>query len=132
METEILRKVTTQTVSINTDYDQAFDYISNPLNQQEWAFNFIKEVKPTNDGFLALTPYGEVPLEFHSDKKTGIIDVVLDKGEPIPTRLIKNQSGCEYIFTLFQPKGMPETVWRKEGIPGLKEELETLKLILEK
>ena len=37
-----MRKVTTQTISINAEYNKAFNYISNPLTQKEWAINFMK------------------------------------------------------------------------------------------
>lgn len=126
-----MRKVTTQTISINAEYDLAFDYISNPLAQKEWAINFMKDVKKTDDGFIAVTSFGEMSLKFRTDKQTGIIDIILGGGEPIPTRLIKNGSGCEYMFTLFQPKGMPDIAWEQEGIPGMAEELKELKSILE-
>lgn len=132
MKTKNLRNVTTQTISINADYNKAFDYISNPINQKEWAINFIKDIKETDKGFMAKTPFGETPLAFHTDKQTGVIDIVLGEGEPIRTRLIKNQQGCEYLFTLFQPQEMPDIAWDNEGVPGLIEELETLKIILEK
>ncbi len=126
-----MRKVTTQTISINAEYDKAFNYISNPLTQKEWAINFMKDVKKTENGFIAVTPFGEMPLKFRTDKQTGTIDIILGGGKPIPTRLIKNESGCEYIFTLFQSKGMPDIAWKKEGILGLVEELKELKSILE-
>lgn len=126
-----MRKVTTQAISINAEYDLAFDYISNPLTQKEWAINFMKDVKKTDGGFIAVTPFGEMPLKFRTDKQTGIIDIILGGGEPIPTRLIKNGNGCEYMFTLFQPNGMPDIAWEQEGIPGMAEELKELKSILE-
>lgn len=126
-----MRNVSTQTISINADYDKAFDYISNPLTQKEWAINFIKDVKKNNNGFLATTPFGEIPIEFRTDRTLGIIDIILGGGEPIRTRLVKNDTGCEYLFTLFQPNGMPDIAWKKEGIPGLVEELKKLKSILE-
>ncbi|RMG28211.1 MAG: hypothetical protein D6730_05860 [Bacteroidetes bacterium] len=132
MKAKKLRNVSTQTVSIHADYDQAFDYLSNPMNQKEWAINFIRDVRQTDEGFIAVTPFGEAPLAFFCDKQTGVIDILIGGGEPIPTRLIKNQTGCEYVFTLFQPQGMPEPAWEHEAIPGLIEELQTLKSILEK
>lgn len=126
-----MKNVTTQTITINAEFNTAFDYISNPLTQKEWAINFIKDVKSVNNAFVATTPFGEMPLKFKTDKETGVIDIIIGDGEPIPTRLIKNEKGCEYMFTLFQPKGMPEFVWKNEGIPGLTEELNKLKSILE-
>ena len=126
-----MRKVTTQTVSINAKYDEAFNYISNPLTQKEWAINFMKDVKETDHGFIAVTPFGEMSIELRTDKKTGIIDIILGGGEPIRTRLIKNENKCEYLFTLFQPNEMPDNAWEKDAIPGLAEELKVLKSILE-
>ena len=127
-----MRNVTTQTISINAHYDMAFDYISNPLTQKEWAINFMKDVEKTEAGFMATTPFGKIPLAFESDKATGVIDIILGGGEPIRTRLIKNKEACEYLFTLFQPENMPDAAWENEGISGLAEELTTLKSILEK
>jgi hypothetical protein len=127
-----MRKVTTQTISINAEYNKAFDYISNPLTQKEWAIKFIKDVKETDNGFIAVTTFGEMPLAFRTDERTGIIDIILGSGEPIPTRLIKNENGCEYLFTLFQPRGMPDFAWEKEAISDLTSELKELKSILEK
>ena len=126
-----MRKVTTQTISINAKYAIAFNYISNPLTQKEWAINFMKDVKKVEDGFMAVTPFGEMPLKFNADKETGVIDIVLGNGAPIPTRLIENNDGCEYMFTLFKPNEMPDIAWEQQGIPGLVEELKELKSILE-
>ena len=131
MEQVKLRQVTTQTISIHTNYNKAFDYLANPLNQKEWAINFIQDIKQTAHGFLAITPLGETPVQFITNKQAGIIDMQLGNADPINTRLIKNQHGCEYVFTLFQPQGMPDHVWQNEGIPSLQEELKVLKSILE-
>lgn len=128
-----MNSISTQTVGIKRDYKSAFEYISNPLNQKEWAINFIKEIRATEDGFVAKTAFGETAIQFNSSIDTGIIDIIMGEGEkPIPTRLIKNGDCCEYIFTLSKPAAMPEKIWLTQGIPGLVEELETLKSILEK
>lgn len=126
-----MRSVTTQTVSIKAEFEKAFEYIANPLNQKEWAINFIKDIKETDAGFMALTPFGKTPLRFQSNKETGVIDIYMGDTIPTRTRLIKNEEGCEYLFTLLKPKEMPEIAWKNQGIPGLVEELETLKSILE-
>ena len=131
MKSTQLREATVQTISIHADYDKAFEYITNPLNQKEWAVNFIKDVVFEDGKYIATTSFGKAGLECHCDKKNGVIDWIMGGGEPIKTRLIKNLKGCEYSFVLFQPDGMPDIVWEKEGIPGLIEELETLKSILE-
>jgi len=126
-----MRKVSTQTISISAAYEPAFEYLSNPLKQKEWAVNFMKDVTETAGGFRALTPFGEMPLEFRCDREYGVINIILGGGEAIPTRLIKNEEGCVYQFTLFQPIEMPDHVWEEQGIKGLQEELVVLKSILE-
>ena len=128
-----MKSVTTQTVSIQADFEKAFKYISNPLNQKEWAINFIKDMRETSTGFIALTPFGETQVKFNADFETGVIDILLGDGKnPSCTRLIRNEEGCEYTFTLSKPNEMPKPVWQSQGIPGLIEELQTLKSILEK
>lgn len=128
-----MNSLSTQTISIKKDYESAFEYISNPLNQKEWAINFIKDIKSTAEGFMAQTPFGKTPIKFSSDIDTGIIDIFMGEGKnPTPTRLVKNGVYCEYIFTLRKPTNMPELIWQTEGIPSLVEELEMLKSILEK
>lgn len=125
------RSFTTQTVAIEAEYNKAFDYISNPLKQCEWAINFMKEVRQSEAGFIALTPAGEVPFVMETDKATGVIDWVLGGEERIHTRLLRNGTGCAYQFTLFQPFDLPDAAWEQQGIPGLQEELATLKSKLE-
>lgn len=127
-----MKTVTTQSISIKADFEKAFNYISNPLNQREWAINFIKDVKKRGNSFIAVTPFGETPLRIRSDMNSGLIDILMGENpSPTHTRLIKNEEGCEYIFTLLKPNEMPEQIWLNQGVPGLIEELQTLKSILE-
>lgn len=120
----------TQSVSLEVPYDTAFAYISNPRNQPKWAINFVKEVKETDQGLIMVTPMGEVPFRFESDSQSGVIDIVMGGGAPLPTRLVRNGDGCEFMFTLFRPEGMPEEAWQGQAA-GLAEELGILKLNLE-
>ncbi len=126
-----MRSITTQTISIQADYDRAFAYLADPMTQKEWAVNFIRDVRRTPDGFLAETPFGETPLAIHADPATGVLDIAMGGGQPTRTRLVRNDDGCEYLFTLLKPKEMPEAAWLAQGVPGLVEELQTLKRILE-
>ncbi len=75
---------------------------------------------------------GKVKFVIQGDKATGNIDLFFGNvPHPIPTRILRNGNGATYLFTLFQPEGMPDTIWQ-QGITGLIEELQTLKTILEK
>lgn len=130
---ENLKNTTTQFVSINASYDKVFDYLKNPLLYKDWSINFIKDVIVENNETFAITPMGKTKFWVKGDKSTGNIDIFMGAGRhPTPTRLLPNGDGVTYLFTLFQPDGMPDIIWNEQGIPSLVEELETLKNIMEK
>ncbi len=128
----LIRNVITLSISFTADYYKSFDYLADPMNQKEWAIHFVLDMETTEEGHLATLPFGKVPFSIQSDRKTGVLDLYIGEGRPIRTRLIEIDEGfCTYIFTLPQPKEMPDVVWENEGLPNLKEEMELLKLILE-
>jgi hypothetical protein len=128
---EKIRNSVTLTVSIDRPYESVFDYLSDPKNDPAWAVNFIKAVKTAGGKTVAVTPMGEIPLEVRSDRRTGVIDKVFGGRVVVPTRVVKNGGGADYVFTLHQPDDMPDEAWEGHGVPGLREELDTLKRILE-
>lgn len=122
-----LQNTTTKYVSISASYDKVFDYLTNPLLYVEWSTNFISSVTLENGEYYAITPMGKVKFAVKGNKATGNIDLFFgDAPFPIPTRLLRNEEGVTYLFTLFQSEGMPDIAW-ENGIKGLIEELETLK-----
>ncbi len=128
----MLKTYTSVTLSVTLDvaYDSAFDYLVNPYHLPEWSINFIKQVQEVNGLPIAMTQMGDVPVVIKNDRQTGVLDIILGS-VPSPTRLIRNGEGCDYLFTLHQPPNMPDVVWENEGVPGLREELDTLKVVLE-
>ena len=125
-----IRESITVTTGIETPYEKAFAYISNPRNQPAWAVNFVKEVKGTDDELVMVTPIGDLPFEFRTDPALGSVDIVFKGGGAIPTRVVPNGKGSEFIFTLFRPDGTPDDAWARQ-LEGLKEELSILKTTLE-
>ncbi len=131
MET-LVRNIITFSVSISSPYDKAWDYLTNPLNQKEWAIHFVSEIELKDNMYWATLPFGTLPLRLETDKESGVIDMILGDGEPIRTRLVPNgPDACMYIFTLPQPPNMPDEVWETVGVPNMEEELNVLKSILE-
>lgn len=131
MET-VLRTVVTLSVTINCAYDKAFNYLSIPLNQKEWAIHFFQDIEEVNGKYIATLPFGKLPMEIKSDYETGILDIYLGDGNPTRTRLIKIEDHlCVYNFTLAQPKDMPDEMWNNVALPNMKDELNILKSILE-
>jgi len=131
MET-LLRNIVTLSVTMNCSYDVAFNYLSVPMNQKEWAIHFFQDIEEIDGKTIATLPFGKLPLEIKSDYETGILDIYLGEGRPTRTRLINIEEGLNvYNFTLAQPKGMPDEVWLNKALPDMKEELDSLKSILE-
>ncbi len=131
MET-IMRNVITLSISFSGDYDKCFEYLSNPLNQKEWAIHFVLDVEAINEGYIATLPFGTLPMRIDADHQSGLLDIYIGDGKPTRTRLIGIEPGfCVYNFTLVQPKEMPKEVWESQGLPNMKEELNLLKSKLE-
>ncbi len=120
----------TMSVTIAASYDAAFDYVSNGRLLPEWANGFILKVREDGGRLFATTPMGEMPLRVISDRESGIVDNVIGETR-FRGRLIPNGEGLDYVFTLQQPPQMPKEAWEKEGVAGLRKELDNLKRVLE-
>jgi len=127
----VLKNVVTLSITLQCSYQKAIGYLSNPMNQKEWAVHFYQEIEEIEGQFIATLPFGKVPLEIKPDIKTGVVDIYLG-GKPICTRLIEiDENLCMYNFTLAQPEGMPNEVWENKAVIDMKDEMNNLKLILE-
>ncbi|MEL6538857.1 MAG: hypothetical protein AAFQ98_25805 [Bacteroidota bacterium] len=129
---KILQHAVTLSITIACPYSVAFEYLSAPLNQKEWAVHFFQDIREVEGQYLATLPFGELPLRLEAQEGTGVLDIYLGEGAPTRTRLIAvGADQCLYNFTLVQPPNMPDSVWQKEGIPNMEDELQRLKAILE-
>lgn len=129
---QALRNYTVQHVHIQCSYEMAWAYLNEPMNQKEWGVHFYEDIRKEGDTYIAKLPFGELPMTLSSHVKTGSISLRFGEGETIPSWLIKSSGdSCLYVFTLFQPAGMPDLVWKQQGIPNMEEELQVLKNILE-
>lgn len=121
----------TLSVTIEVPYEVAFDYLSDGRHASEWGVNFVLGVKDSPGGGLTMvTPFGERPFSVRADRETGLVDHIV--GEDVfPARVVPNGHGVDYMITLQQPPNMPDEAFDTEGVPGLREEMATLKKILE-
>ena len=127
-----------QSVNIQTSVNEAFEYLSNPLNLPNWTGAFKKV---DGQSALLLTPRGEIKigLETKTNRETGTIDWYMsmpDGSNGIAYSRVVNgpDNKAIYSFVLIAPPGPLEEI---EGtlnaqIGQLKEELRKLKTILEK
>ena len=121
----------TLSVTIEVPYEVAFDYLSDGRHASEWGINFVRGVKDSpGGGLMMVTPFGELPFRVRADRETGLVDHIVGEGL-LPARVVPNGHGVDYMITLQQPPNMPDEAFDTEGVPGLREEMDTLKKILE-
>lgn len=118
-------KIHTESIAINAPYDIVFDYIANYDNIPKWSIGFIKKLDKTEKGYVATTPVGKMSFVIASDRKSGVVDLVLN-GKPLPTRIVSLGPETLYLFTLILPPDIPDSEF-SNGVNGLKEELSLLK-----
>ena len=126
-----------QSIEIPTDFNEAFEYISNRKNLPEWTLAFHSVSDRTA---VLRTPRGtvEVDLDVSAVRDQGTIDWLMkfpDGSEArAHSRLVNVGKGAvAFIFVLTQPPGPLEEL---EGLleqqsEALKEELKRLRHILE-
>ena len=127
----------TQSITIKTNPDSLFDFISNPHNLPQWAPALCDSVTEQNGEFLLQTSFAPVKLQYKSNKQFGVIDLVLSPALPIPikitahTRIIPGSNESLFIFTHFQLPLLGEETFRKQkekvtrGLAKLKEIIES-------
>ncbi len=120
----------TRTVTIQASYDKAFAFLVDPSNHAKWAVGFIKGSRMDGDTFMVTTPMGEISYDVKGDKRTGLLDILLGGEESIPTRLLRNQDGVDFLFTFHRQPQVPTEVFKGQ-LKELDHELQVLKSILE-
>ncbi len=129
-----MRRSDTLTVLIETSFEKAWAFISNPVNLHLWTVDFaISEPEKVDDLFKVETPRGMIDLFVKSDRKTGTIDFYFGKGGKYscsPSRLMSNDDGVLFMFTQFEPEGAPSGLF-ENLVSNVKTELQVLKEHLE-
>lgn len=121
----------THSVVIEAPYDRAFAYLSDWRTQPEWAINFVKGIRQEGTQIHMTTPFGEVPIDWRTNRELGTIDIVFPGNQVLPTRLTDMGDGnLVYTFTFSMPGDVSDDVFR-DGQRGMEEELQHLKALLE-
>ncbi|HEY4655195.1 MAG TPA: hypothetical protein VIH22_11815 [Cyclobacteriaceae bacterium] len=120
-------------VSINKSAAEVYQFASNAENFPKWV-DFVKSITRQGDFWIGETGNGSIKIRFSPLNDFGIIDhqVTLSGGETVnnPMRVVANDKGCEFIFTLFR---MPGRTAREfdEDANAVAKDLQKLKEILE-
>jgi len=128
----------TQSITIERSPASVFRFVAEPRNLPRWAGTFAPRIEPAGDDqWVVPSPAGAVLVTFdaHEDRRTvdfWMKPVVPTRGVEglAASRVVPNEGGAEFIFTMFQFDGMPDEVWHGQ-LDELSRELERLKQAVE-
>lgn len=129
-----LAEVRPLSISIQLDWQAAYDFLSQPENFPKWASGLCQAIKQVEGKWIAQTQQGEVAVRFTPHNEFGVLDhyVIPEQGAEIyvPMRVIANGAGCELGLTLFR---LPEMSDQKfaEDIVWVERDLKAVKALLE-
>ena len=122
------------TVRIDRPFDQVYEFLVHPANWNKWAFGLGRNIRRSQDGWIADSGGGIAKVQFTPQNSFGVVDhtVIRPSGQRVyvPMRLIANGSGCELIFTLFREPEMSDAQFAADSgfvqrdLTGLKKLLE--------
>ena len=129
-----MRESETLSVSIQTSFDKAWTFISNPENLHLWTVDFaLSPPQKAGDIYIVETPRGVIDLFVKSNWEMGTIDFYFGREGRFgcsPSRLLPNDDCVLYIFTQFKPKDAPSGLFERL-VSNVKKELQILKERLE-
>jgi hypothetical protein len=124
----------TITVRIGRPLDQVYEFLADPANWNQWAFGLGKNIRRSNDGWIADSAGGVVQVRFTARNSFGVVDhtVMRPSGQRVyvPMRLIVNAKGCELLFTLYREPNMSDTRFASDA-GFVQRDLDGLKKLME-
>ena len=125
----------TITVRIDRPFDTVYEFLVDPANWNQWAFGLGKNIRRSQDGWIADSDGGVARVQFTTRNSFGVVDhtVIRPSGQRVyvPMRLIANSSGCELLFTLFREPNMSDAQFASDA-GFVERDLNGLKRLLEK
>lgn len=124
----------TLSISISAPAEQVYAFVSNPQNLPLWASAFAKSIKFDAGRWVLQTVTGGATIAFAANNPFGILDhtVTLDSGirVDVPMRVLRNDSGSEVLFTLFQQPSMSDAEFSAD-MKLVEQDLRSLKTLME-
>ncbi|MBI3222331.1 MAG: SRPBCC family protein [Nitrosomonadales bacterium] len=124
----------TLSISISAPAEQVYAFVSNPKNLPLWASAFVKSIRFDAGAWVLQTAAGSATIEFAANNPFGILDhtVTLDSGIRVyvPMRVLRNGSGSEVLFTLFQQPSMSAAEFSAD-MKWVEQDLRSLKTVME-
>jgi Predicted integral membrane protein len=120
-------------VSVNKPANDVYQFASNPENFPKWVA-FIQSIRKEGDFWVAESGLGNIKIKWAPKNEWGILDhyVTLPNGETVynPMRVISNNNGSEFIFTLFRMPGRSKKAFNEDA-QAVTADLNKLKEIME-
>ena len=127
-------RAATLSVTIQCPPGKVFNFVSEPMNLPLWSKSFCLSIRLEQGHWMAETPQGPIKIRIATHRQLGIADQFLSPAPGvefmIPTRVVPNGEGSEFIFTLFQPEHLSEAEYQQE-VALVQQALGLLKQILE-
>jgi hypothetical protein len=105
-------------VSINKPASDVYRFASNPENFPKWM-DFVKSIKKDGDIWIGETSLGPFRFKLVPKNEFGNIDhhVTLPDGQVVfnPMRVMDNNKGTEFIFTLFRMPGRSDKEFEEDA-----------------
>ena len=124
----------TLTVSIRSEADTVYQFVTNPENLPVWASAFCQSIRRVDAGWVMQTAAGEMKVRFVPPNEFRVADHFVSPAPGVeiyvPMRVLANGSDSEVVFTLFRSPGMPSEKFAKD-IELVGRDLQTLKRKLE-
>lgn len=124
----------TQTTTIDSVPDQVIDFVADPQKLPSWAIGFALSVREEGGRWIVTSPQGEVTIRIEVDRDLGTVDYLMSPAPGVEvvanSRVLPNGDGSEYVFTQFQPPGMPDELFDHQ-VDTLGRELGILRKALE-
>ena len=121
-------------ISIHRPTDEVYTFAVDPTNLPKWAAGLSGSIELIDGEWIAASPMGRVKVKFAPRNDFGILDheVTIESGQTFynPMRVIRNQSGCEVVFTLYRQPSMSDEDFAKDQAM-IQADLQTLKRLLE-
>lgn len=120
-------------ISIDRPADEVYSFTSNPEGFPKWIA-FIKSITRAGEIWIGKTDAGDIKIRFSPQNNFGVLDhqVTLASGETVdnPMRVVANNKGCEFTFTLFRLPGRSDEDF-DEDAKAVTADLQKLKKIME-
>lgn len=121
-------------VTIDRPADVVYAYASDPSHLAEWAAGLTTALEEVDGRWLAPTPDGPMEVAFAPANPFGVADhtITFPGGErlTVPLRVVPNGDGCDVVFSLRRPPGMPDDDHARDRA-AVQADLDTLKRVLE-